>query len=255
MRIVKSVMLLVGVVTIVAVGCDGKTEDDGGGKAGSGAAGAGAGGSKAGSSGSGGSKADSSGSSSGGQAVDGGAAASSAGAPETGLGGIAGGVSGLFDPQCEPGREPGFEMPSGCNFAATCAALGCGDGFSRFGADGCLRYCEKSADCGAGQRCRFTALSGNECGTSSVVESCSSEDGICSCTESADCSHADICVDEERFPASLDCAVEQASCVQLNDLDFVIGEDSEGAPPEKTAAIEACWTKMTARRAELACPQ
>jgi len=243
MKILKSAMIVLGVVAAAAVGCGDNSDDTLGGEAGSGAGGskAGAGGTKAGSAGS--------------KAGDGGSSAGAAGASEAGNAGM-GGMGPPFDPQCEPGREPELVTPSECSFAATCAVIGCDDGVSRFGADGCLRFCDTSADCATGQRCRYTVLSVQDTCASSVLETCSIEDdGSCSCSESADCRKFDICVDEERFPASEDCAVADATCAELESLRFNLSntELDSTASAEKVEAFEQCQEAVDARVDELGC--
>lgn len=154
-----------------------------------------------------------------------------------------------FAPQC--GEPLGFE--SQCTFEQTCQELGCGDGLSRFGADGCLRSCETSDDCAAGERCRYTALVtrvDEECVTGSEIESCALVDGECNCEITADCFFPDVCVDATDYPESEDCVLDGLDC---EDLIWLIASHTEALDSEiaeKAAAGQACRDKLQAK-----CPQ
>ncbi len=160
-----------------------------------------------------------------------------------------------FLPEC---AEP-VDIPSNCGFEATCAALGCGDGLSQFGEDGCTRYCETSADCGAGQRCRHTrlVLSEEECPSlGSEVESCSMAGDVCECSTTADCPRPDICVDAAKYPASLDCAVESASCQALGNGEFELQLYLETEPATDVAnEAQTCLDAIRAQQQALACAE
>ena len=155
-----------------------------------------------------------------------------------------------FAPQCD---EP-LEFKSECSFEDTCQVLGCGDGFSWFGDDGCRRACAQSSECGDGQRCRFTILA-TDCGGGSVVEGCSYEpDGSCVCGTSDDCSFPDICVDEARYPSSEDCVVEGASCDDLLARQQRLDTPFTDISLEKSKAIDACLRAIHQQRVALSCP-
>jgi hypothetical protein len=143
-----------------------------------------------------------------------------------------------FAPKC----DAPLEFTSNCSFKATCEALGCGDGLSPFGDDGCRHFCHDSSDCGDGQRCRFTAIV-NECGGGgSEIEGCTLHpDGSCDCTATDDCTAPDVCVDAARYPEELDCDISQVNCGELNELsnrlfDVFLGD----ASAEKVQAVATC---------------
>lgn len=158
-----------------------------------------------------------------------------------------------FAPEC---AEP-VSIPSNCGFEATCAALGCGDGLSQFDENGCTRYCQTTADCGPGQRCRHTRLvvSEDECPSlGSEVENCSLEAETCECSISADCPHPDICVDATKYPESLDCAVEGASCQALAYSEFELQLFLDGGPASDAASeAQTCLDAIRAQQQAAAC--
>lgn len=160
-----------------------------------------------------------------------------------------------FEPQCS---EP-VAFTSECSFDATCEKLGCGDGFSQFDENGCTRYCETSADCGAGKRCRHTrlVLSDEECPSpGSEVEGCTIFNGTCECGITDDCVYPDICVDEIKYPASQDCAVEGASCQALADGEFRLQLFVESDSTTNAAnEAQACLDAIRARQQALACAE
>ncbi len=152
-----------------------------------------------------------------------------------------------------------LDFQSSCSFAATCEQLGCGDGFSQFDARGCTRYCETSTDCGQGERCRHTrlVLTEEECPSpGSEVEGCSVIDGACECGITADCVHPDICVDAIAYPASLDCAVDDASCEALSFGEFRLRAVLEEDPiPDVAAEAQTCLDAIQAKQQALACAE
>jgi hypothetical protein len=154
-----------------------------------------------------------------------------------------------FDPQCD---EP-LEFKSECSFEETCKLLGCGDGLSGFGDDGCRHLCENSSDCAKGERCRFTILS-TDCGPGSVVEECVLEPDGCACGGSADCSFPDICVDEARYPEAEDCALVDASCGDLQTRQRRLDLPQAALSDEKSSAVWACLVAIHDRQVALACP-
>jgi hypothetical protein len=159
-----------------------------------------------------------------------------------------------FNPSCPVGREPHFDGPSTCSFAETCKAIGCDDGVSLFGADGCERPCDSSADCAAGQRCRFTELLGYDCATGSVELCSPNEDGSCDCSFNADCKNPHICVDAVRFPVEQDCAVAAVDCQDLKFFYSNTAPDPEADPNSEVAkAFAACREAVQARAAEIDC--
>jgi hypothetical protein len=181
-------------------------------------------------------------------------------AADAGLGGEAeepasadaGGSTRFFGSSCEPANP----FPTTCTFEETCAALGCGDGFSIFGEDGCQHFCENDSDCGPEQRCRFTALSGEGCPSRRVVEMCDKEEGTCKCYGSADCYKPDICVDATRFSESEDCAVQDMSCEELRQFqENAAADETPPAGSAKAAAFAVCNERVRVRLAELDCPQ
>jgi hypothetical protein len=159
-----------------------------------------------------------------------------------------------FFPEC---AEP-LDFHSNCGFEATCEQLGCGDGLSQFDENGCTRYCETTADCGAGQRCRHTrlVLSDEECPSlGSEVEGCSLVDDACSCSITDDCPHPDICVDATKYPESLDCAVEGASCQALNYTAFELQMFLDGdATTDAANEARTCLDAIQARLQVVDCP-
>jgi len=159
-----------------------------------------------------------------------------------------------FAPQC----DPEVTISSSCGFEATCQALGCGDGLSQFDENGCTRYCETSTDCAAGQRCRHTrlVLSDEECPSlGSEVESCSLVDDACECDTTLDCPRPDICVDAAKYPESLDCAVEAASCQALAYGEFQLQELLDGGATGAAASeAQTCLDAIRARQQVLGCP-
>jgi hypothetical protein len=175
--------------------------------------------------------------------------------PTPGAAGAGGGPSTQpFAPEC---AEP-LGFTSECSFEATCQELGCGDGFSRFDAQGCTRFCDTTGDCGAGQRCRYTELvvGAAACpSTSSVAGSCVLEGGRCSCPLTDDCPHPDICVDATEYPESLDCDVGAASCSELmrsaETLQAVVDRD-DGT--YKMRVAQACLGLVQSRLAVIDCP-
>lgn len=166
---------------------------------------------------------------------------------------------------CGPNRQIPFlpecdapvSIPSSCGFDETCSALGCGDGLSQFDENGCTRYCETSADCGDGQRCRHTrlVLSDEECPSpGSEVEGCSIVGDACECSITADCPHPDICVDATRYPESLDCAVEGASCQALANGKFELELFLEGETATEAAAeAQTCLDAIVAQQQASTC--
>jgi hypothetical protein len=160
-----------------------------------------------------------------------------------------------FAPACE---SP-LDFESSCSFGATCDELGCGNGVSQFDARGCTRYCDTSADCGQGERCRhtFLFLSDEECpAPGSEVEACSMQDGACECGITADCVHPDVCVDATTYPASQDCAVEGASCRALSFGAFRLQGVLESDPTADVAAeAQSCLDAVQAKLAALDCPE
>jgi hypothetical protein len=189
-------------------------------------------------------------------AGSGGAAGTAGSAPvraAAGAGGDAGaGGTDSFAPQC---AEP-LEFKSECSFEDTCTALGCGDGLSPFGKDGCRRFCSTSDDCGVGERCRYTTLVTNEeeCVTGSEVEVCSYQDGECACSITADCIYPSICVDAAQYPASLDCVLEGASCTALAYLHGNLTYELEQEPvAEFELPASECLAAVEDKQAELDC--
>lgn len=172
-----------------------------------------------------------------------------------------------FELACESGPNDAFapacasplEFESSCGFAETCEQLGCGDGLSQFDARGCTRYCETSADCGQGERCRHTRLFLNEeeCPSpGSVVEACSFTDGVCQCSITDDCVHPDICVDATTYPATLDCAVDDASCETLAFGEFRLQGFLDTEPATDAAAeAQTCLDTIQAKQQALACSE
>jgi hypothetical protein len=161
--------------------------------------------------------------------------------------------------QFAPACASPLEFESSCSFAATCAQLGCGGGLSQFDSRGCTRYCEASTDCGQGERCRHTwlVLSDEECPSpGSEVEGCSMIDGECECGITADCVHPDICVDAAAYPASQDCAVDEASCQALSfgesRLQQLLEADST---PADAVEAQSCLEAIRAKQQALACAQ
>lgn len=158
-----------------------------------------------------------------------------------------------FAPACA--QPVAFE--SECGFASTCEQLGCGDGLSQFDANGCTRYCQTSADCATGQRCRHTrlVLSEEDCPSpGSEVEACSATVDGCECSITDDCPHPDICVDAAEYPESLDCAVDGASCGALANGEFLLRDFVDGN--ETGAAVDearSCLDSIRAKQTELGC--
>jgi hypothetical protein len=160
-----------------------------------------------------------------------------------------------FAPAC---ASP-LDFESSCDFAETCEKLGCGDGLSPFDSRGCTRYCESSADCGQGERCRHTrlVLTAEECASpGSVVEACSVSKGACECSITPDCVHPDICVDASTYPASLDCAVDDASCQVLAFGEFRLQEFLDTEPAADGAAeAQTCLDAIQAKQQALTCAE
>ena len=175
--------------------------------------------------------------------------------PPSNVGGSGGRPS--FEPFSDDHCETPNEFESSCSFEATCAQLDCGDGFSQFGTDGCIRRCLSDTDCGDGERCRYTALdaSAGECPTiGSVVEGCELSDGECSCSISANCQHPNICVDAQAYPESEECVVEGASCELLSELRLRIAPLAEGEGGTGLADKAAlCLATVDAKRLDLLC--
>jgi hypothetical protein len=161
-----------------------------------------------------------------------------------------------FKPVC---AEPfDFTFTSECSFEDTCKELGCGDGFSQFDAQGCSRFCESSADCGNGQRCRHVelVLREDECPSSGSEASCSIQNGKCSCGFTADCPLPNICVDAAQYPITLDCVLDGATCEQLANAasgwqTFLQGGTGTAADNE---GANGCLSKVQAQRVSLQCP-
>jgi hypothetical protein len=181
-----------------------------------------------------------------------GGTASTGGAP--GTGGSAGAPSQPpFAPQCEVENE----FRSECSVEETCALLGCGDGISRFDAQGCNRECQSSKDCGAGERCRFTTLAFEvECGAPSEVEGCWLEEGACSCSATADCGFANVCVKAADYPVEEDCDISAVTCANGSELaDFRLTPLArDESATEWQVAVGTCYDKVTAKLEQLGCP-
>jgi hypothetical protein len=109
--------------------------------------------------------------------------------------------------------------------------------------------------CANGQRCRFTVLSGNNCVVGSYPRDCESRpDGACACAWTEDCLYPRVCVDAQAYPASLDCAVADATCAELAALREAVDDGDRGDRSEaELEAIAACRPVMTERRQELDC--
>ena len=138
--------------------------------------------------------------------------------------------------------------------------LDCGGGLSQFDENGCTRYCETSADCGAGQRCRRTrlVLTEGECPQEfgSEVERCEIVDGACSCTITNDCRPPDICVDAAEYPKSLDCAVESVSCQGLAVSELELQQFVDRVPAtDATDEARACLDAIRAEQLDRACAE
>jgi len=135
-------------------------------------------------------------------------------------------------------KTASITFPSTCTWDETCAAVGCGDGASIYGKDGCDRSCNTSDDCGPGERCRYTVLTR---GITTSIEQCNIDGGGCSCTSNADARAPDICVDARRYPESSDCQLAELGCGELSD--FANNLRELGSAPEgsaKAAAIAGC---------------
>ena len=157
-----------------------------------------------------------------------------------------------FAPKCE---QP-LEFKSDCSFQATCEQLGCADGLSPFGDDGCRHFCKDSSECGDSQRCRFTSIVNLCGGGGSEIEGCSVDsDGSCQCGVSENCTAPDVCVDVDRYPPSLDCDTSQATCDDLDERATRLDEAYlPDASAEKLQAIAACRGAIHARSLKLGCP-
>jgi hypothetical protein len=80
--------------------------------------------------------------------------------------------------------------------------------------------------------------------------------GVCECGITADCVHPDICVDATTYPASQDCAVDDASCQALEFGESRLQMLLE-AEPTAEAAVEAqaCLDAIQAKQQALACSE
>jgi hypothetical protein len=151
-----------------------------------------------------------------------------------------------------PGIVSGREAPSSrCDFESTCEALGCGDAWSDFDAQGCLRpKCESSEDCVAGERCVPAVLAGVHRCYSSVFEWCDPNCSECACSHSEDCITAAFCQPADDFPPEADCNIDEASCDDLQGLNSTLAEymNSEEITYTEDAALalKACADTISA---------
>jgi len=149
-----------------------------------------------------------------------------------------------------------FGFTNECSFAQVCEQLHCGDGFSQFDSNGCLRYCQTSQDCASGARCLDTVLSLTEQDCPSIgseVEGCYLVDGSCACSITEDCRRPRICVDSAAFPESADCNVTDASCQALEaSVPWLEPVSMQSNPNGPVAA--ACLNKVQAELARRDCP-
>jgi hypothetical protein len=150
-----------------------------------------------------------------------------------------------------------YPFSNECSFEATCKELHCGEQFSQFDTQGCLRDCKTSADCADGERCRHTAFIIDESSCAPIgseVEGCAVVDGGCQCSTTDDCIRPDICVDATAYPESSDCAVEGASCRALSASADWMDNVSLSADDALVEAAATCLDKIRAEQQAQACP-
>lgn len=107
-----------------------------------------------------------------------------------------------------------------CSTQATCDALGCGQPWSEFDANGCLRQgCASSDECGASERCVASNLhAAPEC-LASISHGCRpTADGTCECTGEDSCGPRGFCQPAADFPLASECDVTGMSCRDLSAL-------------------------------------
>jgi len=189
------------------------------------------------------------------------AAASGKGGAASGTGGLgaSAGAAGCNRPDevedslshCPPApKRDGGQPTSSCSLEATCEALGCGQPWSDFDVQGCLRpYCDGDDDCDADERCVPETLVGELGCHSSIFEGCSPECDGCGCEASADCRSVAFCQPVSEFPESADCSVRGRSCDQLEEWRGAL--DTGSYAPEVVLALEACAMRLD--RAVAAC--
>ncbi|MEM9456366.1 MAG: hypothetical protein AAGF11_19445 [Myxococcota bacterium] len=114
---------------------------------------------------------------------------SDAGGSETSGGSATTGLPGL----CED--NPDFQ----CSEPFDCSAWNCGEDFSQFDADGCLRRaCTGPDDCGADETCFFPFDFGG-CASSGIA--CYEAEGACECVGTPDCGGG-YCMPEGQVPSA-----------------------------------------------------
>lgn len=242
-----------GLISLVALGCD--SDSDNQGKAGSGGSAASSTGAAAGSGGASGSAGGGSGGTSGraGGGSGGTAAGSSGGHAAGGSGGTSGGGTG--GSQCGGGTagEGSGGACNGhyrCSLESLCCAEDCGAPTSLFDADGCSRdHCWSDGDCEQNKTCVIQSMLRAGC-IRGPVDLCEVlDDGSCSCVFAAVCHQGGLCMTD---PPAERCPVPD-SCEELKGKIFSMEYASPGLEGDALAQVESCLAAHQARANTLNC--